>query len=106
MAPRKSATRSTAQGEHRDRCCTTAGLVAEAKKKLGSATPQMIWEFHVFKHNVEDIELARRLAAEIGMDIAVSKGWQTGEEWDDGGQYKFFFDPIRSRVCSSGTTAS
>lgn len=69
-------------------------MVAEAKRKLGSSTPHMIWEFHVFKHNVEDIELAKQLAAEIGMDIAVSKGWQTGEEWDNGGQYNFFSQAI------------
>jgi pyruvate-formate lyase-activating enzyme len=67
-----------------------ARMVADAKKRLGSSTPHMIWEFHVFKHNVEDIELAKQLASEIGMDIAVSKGWQTGEEWDNGGQYNFF----------------
>jgi pyruvate-formate lyase-activating enzyme len=69
-------------------------LVAEAKRKLGSDTPNMIWEFHVFRHNVEDIERAKELAAEIGMQIAVSKGWQTGEEWDNGGQYNFFSQAI------------
>ena len=69
-------------------------LINEAKKKLGSKTPRMIWEFHVFEWNQDDIELARRMAAELDMHIDVSKGWVTGAEW--GGQdspYKFFQAP-------------
>jgi MoaA/NifB/PqqE/SkfB family radical SAM enzyme len=64
-------------------------MLAEAKRRLGSETPQLIWVYHAFKHNVEDIERATKLAKGIGMEIAVTKGWQTGEEWDNGGQYKF-----------------
>ena len=54
-------------------------LVSDAKKRLGSATPRLVWEFHVFPHNLADIETAKIMAAELGMDIAVSKGWTVGE---------------------------
>jgi MoaA/NifB/PqqE/SkfB family radical SAM enzyme len=71
-----------------------ARMVSEAKRRLGSKTPHMIWAFHVFKHNVEDIELAKRFAGELGMEFSITKGWQTGEEWDNGGQFKFPLEPI------------
>lgn len=57
-------------------------LVAEAKARLASATPRLVWEFHTFPHNTGDIESARRMAAELGMDFALSKGWVIGPEWD------------------------
>ena len=69
-------------------------LINDAKKKLGSKTPRMIWEFHVFPWNEGDIEDAKRMAAELDMDIDISKGWVTGDEW--GGRdnaYKFFQAP-------------
>src|SRR5262249_15294871 len=31
-------------------------LVTEAKRRLGSATPRMIWTYHVFAHNRDDVE--------------------------------------------------
>jgi organic radical activating enzyme len=67
--------------------------VIEAKKKLGSKTPRLIWEFHVFEHNVHEVETAKAMAEARGMDIDVSKGWVDGAEWDPEGQYKFFKAP-------------
>ena len=59
-------------------------LVADAKRKLGSSTPQLVWEYHVFPHNRHEVELARQAAEELGMTFAVSKGWIPGEDWDRG----------------------
>lgn len=56
-------------------------LVNEAKRKLGSKTPRLVWEFHVFPHNAGDIDQAKALARELGMDIEVSKGWVAGDDW-------------------------
>ncbi len=57
-------------------------LMKEAKEKLGSTTPNVVWEFHTFSHNTDDIELARSMAKELGMGIVVSKGWVAGPDWE------------------------
>jgi len=43
-------------------------ILAEAKKKLKSATPHLHWQFLVFKHNEHEIELAKKMAAESGVN--------------------------------------
>jgi MoaA/NifB/PqqE/SkfB family radical SAM enzyme len=68
-------------------------LVADAKRRLGSPTPRLVWEYHVFEHNADDVPRARELARELGMELAVSKGWTIGEEWDRGGEWDFFDRP-------------
>jgi organic radical activating enzyme len=64
-------------------------LIAEAKKRLGSTSPRFVWEFHVM-----DIELATQMAADLDMEICISKGWVTGEEWNRGGQFQFFSEGV------------
>ncbi len=68
-------------------------LMLEAKRKLRSATPRLIWEFHVFEHNKDDVELAKSMARELAMDIDVTKGWTPGPEWDPDGPYRLFQPP-------------
>lgn len=68
-------------------------LVRDAKRRLKSATPRLIWEFHVFEHNAGDVPLARQMAEELEMQISVDKGWVVGEEWDRGGDFAYFFNP-------------
>lgn len=68
-------------------------LVAEAKRTLRAKTPKLIWSFHVFPHNVDDVELARGMAAELGMEFALEKGWVIGDEWDPDGRYCYYSDP-------------
>ena len=80
-----------------DTVLTNCRLVREAKKKLQSATLNVVWEFHVFEHNVGDIELATAMARELEMEIWIGKGWTVGAEWRDGGRFKFFADPGPSR---------
>jgi hypothetical protein len=62
-------------------------LVRDAKKRLGSSTPHMIWGYHVFPFNTGDIEAARALAGELEMEFAVSKGWLIGPDWDPEGKW-------------------
>jgi pyruvate-formate lyase-activating enzyme len=57
-------------------------LVVEAKRRLRSQTPRMIWGFHLFAHNVDDVEAARRAAHEVGVEFHVSRGRVVGEDWD------------------------
>ncbi|HJQ83767.1 MAG TPA: radical SAM protein [Candidatus Binatia bacterium] len=75
-------------------------LVADAKRRLGSTTPRMVWEFHVFEHNEGDVAEASRLARELGMEIAVSKGWTVGKEWNPASEYRFFWYPVPPARCS------
>jgi pyruvate-formate lyase-activating enzyme len=72
-------------------------LVVDAKKKLRSKSPNMIWEFHVFGHNVGDVEHAKALAKELDMGIAIDKGWVIGPDWDTAGEWKFFANPSPGR---------
>ncbi len=58
--------------------------VRDAKRRLGAARPRMVWEFHSFPHNVDDVPLARQLAAELEMDISVSAGWVVDADWEGG----------------------
>lgn len=43
-------------------------ILAEAKKKLKSATPHLHWQFLVFKHNEHEIELARQMSKTVGVN--------------------------------------
>jgi MoaA/NifB/PqqE/SkfB family radical SAM enzyme len=42
--------------------------IVRKKKELGSSTPLLIWQFLVFKHNEHEVELAQKMARELGMD--------------------------------------
>ena len=47
---------------------TNMRLVVEAKKRLGKTTPLVEWKFIVFRHNEGELEKAKLMAAEIGVD--------------------------------------
>jgi len=68
-------------------------MVNDAKQKLGSKNPHMIWEYHIFPHNKtkEEIETARQKAEELGMEFALSKGWVAGEDWDKTDEFRELF---------------
>jgi hypothetical protein len=57
-------------------------LVADAKARLGSPTPRMNWVFIAFPHNLGDIDTARAMAHELGMDFKASRGRVFGPDWD------------------------
>ena len=74
-------------------------LVRDAKRRLGATSPKLVWEFHVFAHNVDDVETARAMAAELEMEIAVTKGWTVGEEWNPLSEHRFFWYPTPPARC-------
>ncbi len=74
-------------------------LVNDAKRRLASPTPKIVWEFHIFPHNRGDIEEAKAMAAANGMEIAISKGWVIGPDWDQKREFAFSSDPSPER-CS------
>lgn len=48
--------------------------VQRAKKRLGSATPKVVWQFLVFRHNEHEIEQARAVHKEWGADEFIVGG--------------------------------
>ena len=43
--------------------------IVEAKRRLRSRTPTMTWNFLVFRHNEHEVEQARAMASELGVDF-------------------------------------
>jgi MoaA/NifB/PqqE/SkfB family radical SAM enzyme len=58
-----------------------------AKKRLSVKTPQLVYEYHMFSHNLHEIGEGRRIARELGMQFYLSKGWVAGPDWDPDGKY-------------------
>jgi len=57
-------------------------LLTAAKRRLASATPRITWSFHAFAHNVADVDAARAMAAELGIEFHASRGRVFGPDWD------------------------
>ena len=55
-------------GARMDRVLQSLSEVVAAKKKLGSYTPFIDWQFLMFDHNASDIEAAEELAKKIGVN--------------------------------------
>lgn len=51
-----------------DRALNGLVKVIEAKRRLGSSTPHVTWQFLVFEHNQHEWRVARDLAERIGVD--------------------------------------
>ena len=45
--------------------------IIEAKRRLGRSRPVVVWRYYVYRWNEHEIDLARRRAAEIGVDRLV-----------------------------------
>ena len=84
-----------------ERILQNVRLVNEAKTKLSSETPIVIWEFHVFEWNKDDIPLATSMAEELQMQFALSKGYVEGPDWDPDAKYPFSLDLFPPGVAPS-----
>jgi hypothetical protein len=65
-----------------DRVLRNCRLIVEAKRRLGSSSPRVIWGFHMFAHNVGDVEAARATARDLGIEFHASRGRVVGPDWD------------------------
>ncbi len=65
-----------------ERVLRNCRLMVDAKRRLGSTTPRIIWGFHVFGHNAHEREAASQLAREIGIEFHASRGRVFGPDWD------------------------
>ncbi|MBZ0253321.1 MAG: radical SAM protein [Candidatus Methylomirabilis sp.] len=52
-----------------DRVIENMRALVERKRRLGSATPFVEWQFLVFKHNYHEIEKGRALAEDVGVNV-------------------------------------
>ena len=55
-------------GGRLDKVLDNVRAMARKKKELGSSTPHLVWQFLVFKHNEHEVELAKTMSRELGMD--------------------------------------
>ena len=86
------------RGGNLEQVLRNAQMVLDAKQKLGASHPKMIWSFHVFEHNVDDVPAAQALAKSMGFDEQFfSKGFTYGREWEDKrfSYYPSHYTPIR-----------
>ena len=58
---------------HLDRVLDNLRLLVQMKRELGSKTPHIEWQFIVMRQNEHQIDEARGLAAELGVDSLVFK---------------------------------
>ncbi|MGQ9627416.1 MAG: radical SAM/SPASM domain-containing protein [Anaerolineae bacterium] len=54
--------------------------IVRKKRELGLNRPAVVWQFLVFRHNEEDIETAKRMAAEIGVELYLAAPFVKQEE--------------------------
>jgi len=50
------------------RALENAAAIAQEKRRLGSSSPELIWQFIVFRHNQHELEKAAELARQTGFD--------------------------------------
>lgn len=51
-----------------DRVLANMRAIVEAKRRMGSELPHIAWQFLLFEHNEHEVEQARAMAKEIGVD--------------------------------------
>ena len=56
-------------------------MLAEAKKRIGSETPYVRWEYLAFDFNEDEIDMARALAAEREIQFWLTRGGIVGRDW-------------------------
>ena len=87
---------------------TNIRSLVEAKRRLGKARPLISWQFLAFEHNAHEIEKARAMARELGIDqFRVATPFDVS--WDDPemkpaaiepASYDLQPDPVRSLVAN------
>jgi hypothetical protein len=74
---------------------------AEIRRELGREQPSLCWQFLVFKHNEGEIDAARRLAEEAGVDhFAVLGGLCEDPAWRPAGDYSFDYLRMHQNRCA------
>lgn len=77
-----------------ERVLHNSRLVSTARERLGTLTPRLFLEFHVFPHNVGDVPAMHNLARAHGMQLRMFKGVVPGDDWDSARQFEYCVAPI------------
>lgn len=48
-------------------------LLVQEKQKLSHCYTRIVWLFHVFRHNEHEVDVAKRMAEEIGVELRINK---------------------------------
>ena len=60
-------------------------LLLDAKREMGRDKPRVLWQFLVFKHNEHQIDQARRMAEDLGIEFIEAPAYYSGtadpEDW-------------------------
>ncbi|MCZ6815703.1 MAG: SPASM domain-containing protein [Planctomycetota bacterium] len=65
----------------------------------GTSTPKIVWRFLCFPHTLDEIDQARRLAADIGVDdFALGEGFLDGRIWTSDGPKSYVDNPSEQPV--------
>ena len=75
---------------HFDAVLNNIRKINACKKKYGSTTPQLIWQFVAFGHNETEIPKARQMAHNLNMKFALKLSW------DD--LYGKSFSPVQNKA--------
>ena len=76
-------------------------LFVRLKRELGRSRPHITWQYLVFAHNEADVERARQLAQEIGVDaFAANGGLYDDPSWAPQGAYSFDYLQVQSNRCA------
>ena len=60
-------------GGNFDQVIDNIKLLVQEKQKLPHCYTRIIWLFHVFRHNEHEVDVARKLAEEMGVEIRINK---------------------------------
>jgi radical SAM superfamily enzyme YgiQ (UPF0313 family)/MoaA/NifB/PqqE/SkfB family radical SAM enzyme len=65
-----------------DKVMNNLKLLLRKKRELKAANPYIIWQFLVFRHNEHEIEDAKRMAGDLGVDsVGITKAFIGNREW-------------------------
>jgi len=71
------------------------------RRELGSVTPSICWQYLAFAHNEAQIDEARRLAADVGVDnFSLLGGLYDDPVWAAKGDYSFDYLQVHRNRCT------
>ncbi len=56
-----------------ERVLANIRMLVAKQRELGAWFTRVIWLFHVFRHNEHEVEIARRLAQELGVELSLNR---------------------------------